>query len=141
MTEFYTVKSIDNSRLVQPVAPNRVREMVRVVALGALAVAGTLLYAWQHFARIQLSYQLEALKAELVETAEMNQQLKLEVAGLRAPSRIDEIAQNQLGLTVPAAGQIASFGSPTESVLAELRGPVALELSAGARPRRGIEIQ
>ena len=56
-------------------------------------------------------------------------------------SRIDEIAQNQLGLTVPAAGQIASFGSPTESVLTELRGPVALELSAGARPRRGIEIQ
>ena len=129
MTEFHTVKPIDNSRLVRPAAPNGVRKMVRVVALGALVVAGTLVYAWQRLACIELRYQLESLKAELGQTAEVNQQLKLEVAGLRAPWRIDEIARNQLGLTVPSAGQIAPFESPSEPVLAELRGAVA----AGSR--------
>jgi cell division protein FtsL len=120
MTEFHTRKAIDNSRVVRAIAPDRVRELARLVALGALIGAGTLLYAWQHFACIQLSYQLESLKSEQSQAKELNQELKLEVAGLRSPSRIDEIARNQLGLTVPAAGQIAPFETSSEAVLAEL---------------------
>ena len=120
MTEFHTRKAIDNSRLVRVTAPDRVRALARLVVLGALFAAGTLLYAWQHFACIQLGYQLESLKSEQAQASELNQELKLEVAGLRSPSRIDEIARNQLGLTVPAAAQIAPFETPSEAVLAEL---------------------
>ncbi len=36
MSEFYTVKHIDNSRLVRIVAPNHMRECARVVFLGGL---------------------------------------------------------------------------------------------------------
>ena len=36
MTEYYTVKRIDNSRLVRPKAPDRMRECVRLVAMGGL---------------------------------------------------------------------------------------------------------
>ncbi len=64
MTEFHTVKPIDNSRLVRPAAPNRVREMARLLGLGGLVAAVVLLYAWQHFACIQLRYQLESLKSQ-----------------------------------------------------------------------------
>jgi cell division protein FtsL len=120
MTEFHTVRPIDNSRLVRVTPPNRLRELARLVALGALIGAGGLFYAWQHFACIQLGYQLESLKTEQSQATELNQKLKLEVAGLRSPSRIDAIARNQLGLTVPTAGQIAPFDSPSEAVLAEL---------------------
>ena len=52
MTEFYTVKQIDNSRLVRFVAPNHLRECARVVSLGALIALGAFLYAWQHFETI-----------------------------------------------------------------------------------------
>ena len=48
----------------------------------------------------------------LAQKNEMDQELKLEVAGLRSPSRIDEIARNQLGLTMPVAGQIEPVGGP-----------------------------
>ena len=120
MTQFHTVKPIDNSRLVRTTAPNRVRELARQVVMGA-AVAGVILvYAWQHFECIQMGYQLESFKSELSQKSEINQELKLEVAGLRAPSRIDEIARNQLGLTVPVAGQIEPIDSPSETVFAEL---------------------
>jgi hypothetical protein len=44
-----------------------------------------LLYAWQHFETIQLRYQLESLRSERAQATELNQELKLEVAGLRAP--------------------------------------------------------
>ena len=120
MTQFHTVKPIDNSRLVRITAPDRVRELARQVVMGA-AVAGVILvYAWQHFECIQMGYQLESFKSELAQKSEINQELKLEVAGLRAPSRIDEIARNQLGLTVPVAGQIEPVNSPSETVFAEL---------------------
>ena len=61
MTEFFTVKQIDNSRLVRLVAPDHLRECARVVLLGGLIALGAFLYAWQHFETIQLRYQLESL--------------------------------------------------------------------------------
>jgi cell division protein FtsL len=121
MTEFHTVKPIDNSRLVRRIAPHRIQEMVQLVGLGALLAAVVLLYAWQHFEYLQLRYQVESLKSQRAQAAELNQELKLEDAGLRAPSRIDQIARGQLGLTAPGAGQVAALEGPLEPVLAQMR--------------------
>jgi cell division protein FtsL len=121
MTEFFTVKHIDNSRLVRFVAPDHMRECARVVSLGALIAMGAFLYAWQHFETIQLRYQLESLRSERAQATELNQELKLEMAGLRAPERIDIIARRQLGLTAPVAGQVAPMDLPPNAVMAEAR--------------------
>ena len=121
MTEFHTVKRIDNSRLVRQVAPDRLRESCRLVLLGAVLAAGGLFYAWQHFQCIQLRYQLEELKAERGRAAELNLQLKLEAAALRSPMRIDVIARRQLGLTAPVPGQVAPTQEPGDAVLAQAR--------------------
>jgi len=121
VTEFHTVKRIDNSRLARPIAAGRLREMARLIGLGALLAAAALFYAWQHFEYLQLRYQVESLKAERSQASELNQQLKLEEAGLRAPSRIDAIARAQLKLTAPAAGQVAPLEGPLEPVVAQVR--------------------
>ena len=121
MTEFYTVKQIDNSRLVRLVAPNHLRECARVVLLGAFIALGAFLYAWQHFQTIQLRYQLESLRGERAQATELNQELKLEIAGLRAPGRIDVIARRELGLTAPVPGQVAPMDLPPNAVMAEAR--------------------
>lgn len=122
MTEFFTVKRIDNSRLRRQAAPNRLRECARVLALGGVVAAGGLLYAWQHFQCIQLGYQLEELKTEKAQALELGQQLRLESAALSAPGRIDAIARRQLGLTVTAPGGRMTPGSAAPgSVLAEVR--------------------
>jgi len=121
MTEFYTVKQIDNSRLIRLVAPNHMRECARVVSLGGLIALGAFLYAWQHFETIQLRYQLESLRSERSQASELNQELKLEIAGLRAPERIDIIARRQLGLTAPVPGQVAPMELPPNAVMAEAR--------------------
>ena len=121
MTEFFTVKRIDNSRRVRPMAPNRMRECVRRVSLGGLVAACALLYAWQHFETIQLRYRLEALRGARSQATELNQQLRLEVAGLRSPGRVDAIARGQLGLTMPVPGQVAPMDLPPAAVLAQAR--------------------
>ena len=121
MTEFYTVKQIDNSRLVRQMGRDKLRECCRLVTFGAVLAAGGLLYTWQHFQCIQLRYQLEELKAERGRAAELNLQLKLEAAALRSPMRIDVIARRQLGLTAPVPGQVAPVQEPAEAVLAQAR--------------------
>src|SRR6266851_2704252 len=103
MTEFFTVKQIDNSRLVRPMAPNRMRECARLVLLGGLIALCAFLYAWQHFEAIQLRYHLESLRGERTQAAELNQELKLEVAG------------------PPVPGQVAPMDLPPGAVLAEAR--------------------
>lgn len=121
MTEFYTVKQIDNSRVVRVVAPNHLRECARLVLLGAFITLGAFLYAWQHFQTIQLRYELESLRGERAQATELNQELKLEIAGLRAPGRIDVIARRELGLTAPVPGQVAPMDLPPNAVMAEAR--------------------
>ncbi len=122
MTEFYTVKQIDNSRLVRAAAPHRVRECFRLVTISATVAGIVLLYAWQHFECLQLRVQLEELKAAKTQAVELNQQLKLEVASLRSPMRIDAIARGQLGLSAPVPGQVAPVQPPAGSELARLSG-------------------
>lgn len=120
-TEYHTLKKIDNSRLVRPSSPARLQEFWRRVAVGVGLAACLLFYAWQHFECIQIRYQIEQLNSERAQAAELNQQLHLEVATLRAPKRVDAIA-SRLGLTVPVPGQVAPPEGSGEPVLAQARG-------------------
>jgi cell division protein FtsL len=89
--------------------------------VGAGIAALLLSYAWQHFECIQLRYGIEQLDTERTQAAELNQQLHLEVATLRSPMRVDAIARNQLGLTVPVPGQVAPADATSDAVVAEAR--------------------
>jgi len=121
VTEFHTVKKIDNSRVVRWTAPRRLRACARLVGMGSLLAFVALLYAWQHFQVIQMSYQLEALKASQAQAAELNQRLRMEDSALRSPGRIDAIARQQLGLASPKASQLAPSQGPSEAVVAQAR--------------------
>lgn len=120
MNEIYTVKRIDNSRLVRPRAAGTLKEWGRMLLFGSVLAAGGLLYAWQHFQCLQLKYQIEELKAERAQAAELKAQLRLEVAALKSPMRIDAIARKQLGLTAPLPGLVTPAAAP-EGVLAQAR--------------------
>jgi cell division protein FtsL len=121
VTEFFTVKRIDNSRVVRAAAPRRLRECARLAGRGGVLAVVVLLYAWQHFQCIQMDYRLQELKTTRAQVAEMNQQLRLEVAGLRSPMRIDAIARHQLGLTAPVPGQVSASQGTSGIVVAQVR--------------------
>jgi cell division protein FtsL len=121
MQEFQTVKRIDNSRLVRHVEPVKLRNLYRTVALGGVVAAFFMLYIYQHFRCIDLSFQLEDLKAKQVEAASLNSSLKLEIAGLRNPMRIDVIARRQLGLTEPLPTQVQEYDAPAGAEMASAR--------------------
>ena len=121
MTEFHTVKRIDNSRLVRNVEPVKMRNLYRTVAIGGVVAAFFMLYIYQHFRCIDLSFQLEDLKAREMQAAALNSELKLEIAGLRNPMRIDVIARRQLGLTEPLPTQVQEYDAPDGAQVAAAR--------------------
>jgi cell division protein FtsL len=127
MTEFHTVRRIDNSRIVRHVEPLKMRRLFRTVALGGVVAACFMLYVYQHFRCIDLSFQLEDVKGSAAEAASLNSSLKLEIAGLRNPMRIDVIARRQLGLTEPLPTQVQEYEAPDGAEVAAVRS---------ARPNR-----
>ena len=121
MTEYHTVKRIDNSRLVRFAPPAELKDFWRKVGVGVAMAACLLFYAWQHFECIQMRYRIEQLDAQRARVAELNEQLHLEVATLRSPMRVDAIARNQLGLTVPVPGQVSPAQGTGNAMLADAR--------------------
>jgi cell division protein FtsL len=103
--EFYFQKTIDNSRLVKVIDPQRRREIRMFSASVAALFLVMMFYAWQHFSSIEYGYRIEAQKSERERLVEVNRTLKLEAASLRDPGRIDALAR-QMGLESPQPGQV-----------------------------------
>jgi len=121
MREFRTVKRIDNSRLVRHVEPAKQKNLLKTAGLGGVVAVFFLFYIFQHFRCIDLSFALEDLKAQQVRAAALNSELKLEIANLRDPMRIDVIARRQLGLTQPLPMQVREYEAPTGMQVAAVR--------------------
>jgi cell division protein FtsB len=121
MREFRTVKRIDNSRLVRHVEPAKQKNLLKTAGLGGVVAVFFLFYIFQHFRCIDLSFTLEDLKAQQVRAAALNSELKLEIANLRDPMRIDVIARRQLGLTQPLPIQVREYEAPIGMQVAAVR--------------------
>jgi hypothetical protein len=120
-TQFHTVKRIDNSRLVRNVEPIRLRGLYRTAGLGAFVAVFFMMYIYQHFRCIDLSFQLEDLKHTQLQSGALNSELKLEIEALRDPRRIDVIARRQLGLTQPLPTQVQEYDTPGGAEVAAAR--------------------
>jgi cell division protein FtsL len=121
MMEFRTLKRIDNSRLVRHVEPAKQKNLFKTAGLGCGVALFFLFYIFQHFKCIDLSFELEDLKAQQAKAAQLNSELKLEIANLRDPMRIDVIARRQLGLTEPLPTQMREYEAPSGMQVAAAR--------------------
>jgi cell division protein FtsL len=121
MVEFRTVKRIDNSRLVRHVEPVKLHNFYKTAALGTMIALCCLFYIFQHFRCIDLSFQLEELKQKRSDAASLNSELKLAVANLSRPERIDQIARLKLHLTQPLPDQVREYDRPSDAQVASVR--------------------
>ena len=129
MSEIYYVKRVQNCRVVPLPEPLPHRRWLSITLLAALWFAAAVFFAWQRFAGVQDGYRLETLQQEKQQTLEENRKLRLEVASLGAPVRIDTIARQELGMTTLSPHQIfAAEPLTTEPALA-----------AVAKVRPGVE--
>ena len=104
--EYAIKKDVRNNPIVREVDEARQRQFVRAVAIGGLLVAVLLFSAWQHFELVQHGYLMERLQQERAAEEEINRHLKLEIATLRAPRRIEDMATHKLRMVQPAASDV-----------------------------------
>jgi cell division protein FtsL len=99
----------------------KLRNFYRTAALGGVIAMFFTMYIYQHFRCIDLSFQLEEVKAKQAEAASLNSSLKLEIAHLSDPKRIDIIARRQLGLTETLPTQVREYDMPSGAEEAAVR--------------------
>jgi cell division protein FtsL len=69
-------------------------------------IAELLIYTWVRVQCVRVGYEISALGQEQQRLTELQANLKVELARLRAPQRIIRIAQEKLGLTLPTSKQM-----------------------------------
>jgi len=122
--EYAIKKDVRNNPIVREVDEARQRQLLRAVGIGALLVAVLLFSAWQHFELVQHGYLMERLQQERAAEEEINRHLKLEIATLRAPRRIEAMATGTLRMVEPKPGavviieRVATPAPPAKSIVA-----------------------
>jgi cell division protein FtsL len=69
-------------------------------------MAELLFYTWSRVQCIQVRYEISELNAEQQRLVMLQENLKIELARLKAPQRIANIAKQQLGLVAPTSKQL-----------------------------------
>ncbi len=83
------------------------RNLIFVVLVATLVFIGSsLFYVWSHHQIISLGYETSQASQEEQAFLQENKRLRLELAALKAPSRIEKMAQQQLGLGIPQKEQL-----------------------------------
>ena len=82
------------------------RQFVLIIFLLILFMGSGIGYVWSNFERTQIGYDLSQLKEEELRLKEINRKLRLEIATLKAPQRLQVIAEKKLGLRQPTSKQI-----------------------------------
>ena len=94
-----TVVKINGFSLDRP----RLTPLFVVIALVSLF---SLLFVWSRIQAINFEYEISSLQSQIRSDQEDVKRLRLEVAHLASDSRIETLAREQLGLQMPAPGQV-----------------------------------
>ena len=71
-----------------------------------LFIAELLFYTWCRVQSIQVRYEISELTADQDRMLKLQDNLKIELARLKSPQRIAQIATQQLGLVAPTSKQL-----------------------------------
>lgn len=63
-------------------------------------------HVWSRFKLVDLNMEMSEISRQLSEAGQEQKRLKLEAASLKAPSRIEAIARNELGMALPTEQQV-----------------------------------
>jgi cell division protein FtsL len=78
----------------------------RVLVLGGVLVVLAMLQVWLRLQVVHLGYELSAARKMQLRLEHEQRELEVELATLRDPRRLAEVARRRLGMTDPERGQV-----------------------------------
>jgi cell division protein FtsL len=80
--------------------------VVVTIAVAAVFIACALFSVWAHHQVVSLGYEISQANQEEQELLQASMKLRLDVASLKSPNRIQETALRDLGFTNPQKDQL-----------------------------------
>jgi cell division protein FtsL len=100
--EYAIKKDVRNNPIVREIDEARQRELWKSVGVAGFLVLMLLFWAWQQFELLRHGYQVEELQRQRAAEEEVARHLRLEIATLRSPKRIETLATGRLHLVAPS---------------------------------------
>lgn len=91
-------------------------QLFPAVLLGALFTVVGVIHVTSRVCVVDIGYRLSSMDGEIRSLVQQSDQLRLEMATLKAPARLEKIAREKLGMVAPGAGAI--FSAAPSSFLA-----------------------
>ncbi|MEW6184236.1 MAG: hypothetical protein AB1585_00690 [Thermodesulfobacteriota bacterium] len=82
------------------------RPIKYLIILSAFFVPAVFAFIWLRVQTVHLSYDIARAQKQKRVMTEINKKLRLQLANMKSPERIEGIALTQLGLRIPEKGQI-----------------------------------
>lgn len=99
-----------SNRRVRPSRLKLTKKQIVLIFMFLLFFMGSGIgFVWSNFEKTQRGYALAELKQEEMRLREINRKLRLELAYLTSPKRLEWVARNQLGLSPPSPERIVSL--------------------------------
>ncbi len=80
--------------------------LILALIIGFLALGFSLFFVWANQQKVSLGYEISRVIQEEQALIEENKKLKLELAVLKSPDRLEKKARQELGFVAPQNGQI-----------------------------------
>ncbi len=99
--EYAIKKDVRNNPIVREMDETRQRELWKSVAIAGFFVLAVLFAALQHFELLRHGYRLEQMQGEKAAAEEEARRLRVDIATLKSPQRIEQVATRKLRLVAP----------------------------------------
>ena len=122
--EYAIKKDVRNNPIVREMDETRQRELWKSVAIAGFFVLAALFAALQHFELLRHGYRLEEMERDKTAAEEDARRLRVEIAVLKSPQRIEQVAMRTLHLVAPSREdaivleRITPIAPPDSSVVA-----------------------
>ncbi|MDD5285305.1 MAG: cell division protein FtsL [Desulfuromonadaceae bacterium] len=87
-------------------APHRIDIFKYLMICMFLFTVVSVFHVWSRFKLVELNLQVSETSRQLKEVEQEQKRLNLEAATLKTPGRIEAIARNELGMSLPTEQQI-----------------------------------
>jgi cell division protein FtsL len=98
--------SLLKRRQAEPIRSSGRRKILLPAVLGVGLVAMVLLHVWLRLQVVHLGYVLSAMSKLQNQLEQENRELKVELATLTSPGRLEAMARARLGMTEPQRSQV-----------------------------------
>ena len=114
--------------------------LLPAVLLFALFTGVGILHVTSRVLVVDMGYRLSRAEAESRTLTRENDRLKLELATLKAPARLERVAREQLGMAMPKGGAVVSLAAEKAAggkAQADARGADATTVRVAGRDAAG----